>query len=337
MRPMTWLILALSACRGGSSPSTPSTPPTDTAAPTGDTAAAVVWIEDRLAAEPEPMQDVLFVVDNSCSMEDNQGKMNLDIVAFFSVLMATTVDWHVGITSTDADPDNRSCSSGGGALKGRLQEVSPGGPLWLDPSTANPIGTFGDMVQLGTTGSGCEQGLAAAKLSYDGSTNAGFYREGASTHVIVVSDEQDQSEMWGSPVITLGEFQGWFGNLHPDSSFSSIVCTVATGGYGGCPQENVGSRYMEVSTTIGGVIGDISEDSYVDPLQAIADLIAAPRSTYALSVPPDAAQLTVAIDRGGVLIPAVAAYDARSNTVRFADDQRPLLGDVIVLTYPAAP
>jgi len=193
------------------------------------------------------------------------------------------------------------------------------------------------MVQLGTNGSGCEQGLAAVTLSYDDPANAGFYREGASAHVIVISDEQDQSEMWGSPVITRGEFKDWFGDLHPDGSFSSIVCTVAGGGYESCPQENVGSHYMEVSNTIGGVISDISEDSYVDPLRSIADLITAPRSTYALSAPPDAAQLTVAIDRGGVLIPAVAAYDAATNTVHFADDQRPLLGDVIVISYPTAP
>lgn len=73
------------------------------------------------------------------------------------------------------------------------------GDLFLTAQTEGPAEIFSEMVAQGTTGSGIEQGLEAARLALSeplaSTDNLGFVRPEASLSILVVSDEEDSSPL----------------------------------------------------------------------------------------------------------------------------------------------
>jgi hypothetical protein len=161
--------------------------------------------------------DLLFVIDNSGSMLDEQQSLAAWAEdSLFGVLKTQALEdfnLHVAVISTDvgAGPSGiQGCSSNGD--NGRMQNLSRGEPC-PTPSdayisnVAGPEGTriknhegsvseaFACIAQLGTTGCGFEQTLESMKRALDGSNsnNAGFLRDDALLAVIIVSDEDDCS------------------------------------------------------------------------------------------------------------------------------------------------
>ena len=111
------------------------------------------WVEDRIVQVTTPEVDVLFVIDNSCSMQEDQDNLAQNFPFFLEFFRGSGLDYHIGVTSTDADPDNRACSSGGNPLKGRLADFQ--GQRWVEESTQQPELVFDSMVSMGISGSGC--------------------------------------------------------------------------------------------------------------------------------------------------------------------------------------
>ena len=332
---MRILFLALVvACRGGASDDdtettdstntattdTTSVDTLDTASDTGttDTAPQVVWLEQTFEAPESKKEDIVFVIDNSCSMSDNQSNLAGGFPSFLDALDG--LDWRVAVTSTDMD------SNYGNPLAGRF--VNVGGITSLDNSfsdiEADQI--FTSMVSMGTRGSGEEKGIAAAyaavELHGDGA-NASFFREDAGLHFIVLSDEQDQSDLLRPELVTLPEFINWLDGFRTPNrsvSFSSIVCTASAGLAGGCLQFDVGSRYMDVTAAIGGLVADINDP--IDPsVQRIGANIAAYGGLRELvldEIPTHPDTIEVLID-GVALDAAEWSYDADANSVLLVD------------------
>ncbi len=284
------------------------------------------WAEDRVVQVTTPEVDVLFVIDNSCSMQADQDNLAQNFPSFLEFFRGSGLDYHIGVTSTDIDDSSRACSSGGNPLKGRLQDFQ--GQRWVEENTPQPEIVFGSMVSMGTSGSGCEQGLNAAFLNLEqlrGTYNAGFYRDDASIHTVVVSDEQDQSEMWGSNYITLGEFKNWYDGLKDvveDRTFSAVVCTEPTGGYDGCPQENVGSRYMEVSNNIGGIIWDLQDENFSELLEQLGVQASGFKREYFLSQIPVPETLQVQIEQQNGAIDVKTQGDLEAGGEYYYDEGR---------------
>ncbi|NBO36985.1 hypothetical protein EBU99_00175 [bacterium] len=180
------------------------------------------WVQVQLT-QPRAKVDILWVVDDSGSMEWAQNQLKSKFQSFAQKLKDTRIDFQVGITSVDVcqvDPGsglpvadalcpNSADITSGSRVGGRI--VAPlRGNLKADPSTMNTILRDGpDFVQafqrtalLGTNGSAFEHGLWAAKLAVEkalGSTaeNKGFVRPDAALSVVVLSDEEDDSvQMW---------------------------------------------------------------------------------------------------------------------------------------------
>lgn len=188
-------------------------PPPDDAVPT----------EDTPTAPPRAVIDVLFVVDNSASMAQEQDVLSRALPDFLRSLYelaearGAEADVHVGVTSTDAGTAGYAVSTcrepDGGDRGCLLHEPSPlfAGcdptyPPFLSRSSAEgetyPIEALADdfacLAVLGTEGCGFEQQFAAARraLGEDaapGGCNEGFLRPGSAVAVIHVSDEDDCS------------------------------------------------------------------------------------------------------------------------------------------------
>ncbi len=160
--------------------------------------------------------DILFVVDNSGSMAEEQASLQNNFVRFINVLSnieGGLPNVHLGVVSTDvgAGPFNISGCSGQGD-NGILQNAPrnagcspPAGQFISD--IGNPDGTrntnytgdlaevFGCIARLGIDGCGFEQPLESALRALDerNAQNQGFLRDSAFLAVIIISDEDDCS------------------------------------------------------------------------------------------------------------------------------------------------
>lgn len=179
----------------------------------GATTTLEVELLPQLAKLPDSAQlDVLFVVDNSGSMEQEQQALVEAFPSFMQELGAsgTLLDLRVGVISTDLGAGNYSLPScevtggDGGKLQNapRLAGCTAPTDRWIETNAAGsnvPAGTpeqaFACIATLGTRGCGFEQPLAAVLRAVDPSLNInpGFLREQATLAIVVLSDEDDCS------------------------------------------------------------------------------------------------------------------------------------------------
>lgn len=191
-------------------------------------------------ADVNPNIDLLFVIDNSGSMQRDQDILADSFSDFISNFTDKNLQYNIGIISTDTCPSGSSCTSNhwnprassgtrypgilNDAIGGLLTRYDVNGtffpnaasvpvsynPLkylaWdvdADPAVAKSltITRFTNNSALGITASGSEAPLSAitAAIGKRSSYNNGFFRAGAFTAVIIVTDE-DESYGWaGTP------------------------------------------------------------------------------------------------------------------------------------------
>jgi hypothetical protein len=172
--------------------------------------------------------DILFVIDDSGSMSQEQDNLAANLGAFLDTLVASPIqnDFQIGVTTTAVEgfDSTTSFTSGpesgnpypAGALVADDPASTTAGDLVYDlaayPSSggwgglrilsrgapAADVDAFKQSFRVGTSGSAKEQPFRAARLALsdriaDG-TNAGFLRPGARLAVIFVTDEDDCSD-----------------------------------------------------------------------------------------------------------------------------------------------
>ncbi len=136
--------------------------------------------------------DILVVVDNSESMQADQGKLGPKFSSFISSLAGK--DWQIGITTTDL-------SGGVYSTNGQLLTLRGTSSKILTPSMSSGATIFRDTIIRRETllcapcGDGNEQALGAIVSAFNqkNTANAGFFREGADLAVVILSDEDEQS------------------------------------------------------------------------------------------------------------------------------------------------
>lgn len=173
------------------------------------------------AAKPRPA-DIIFVVDNSCSMADEQENLARNFNAFIQEI-AGSGDYQIGIVTTDVLSENGQRE---GLTTSIFRDSFPNTFLTIDSNTAcrntgiplgcfrvgegaakavitseddrdNQIALFRSNILVGSCGDGRESGLdgmlRALSLLGPNECNAGFLRPDANLVVIIVSDEEDQA------------------------------------------------------------------------------------------------------------------------------------------------
>lgn len=168
-------------------------------------------------AAPCQTVDLLFIIDNSGSMGDEQ----LNLVASFSgfidgigALLGPGTDYHVGVTTTDAYKWNApQCQTLGGLTVqtgGALSSGQACGPFVdgrsfmtiLDDLTE----AFSCAAQVGIEGAGVERpmdalaGVLADPLGDTAVCNRGFIREDALLVIVLITDEEDEGDSEGDPM-----------------------------------------------------------------------------------------------------------------------------------------
>lgn len=124
--------------------------------------------------------DVLFVIDNSCSMGDEQVELAQSFGQFIDGALQLGTQFRIGVTTTDV-------------YFGRGLLVGPP----LTPSTNGISAAFARQTAVGISGSGIEQGLEAAYLAVTSGlsspNNRDLFRSSSGKAIVVVSDEDDYS------------------------------------------------------------------------------------------------------------------------------------------------
>ena len=306
-------------------------------------------VQDSWSPVPGPV-DVLWVVDDSASMEASQLALGAAFPSLLAPLTADAVDWQMGITTTDMEDP---------AWRGRLLDLGAG--RILRPDSANPAGVFAQQVQLGTEGSDMERGLEAAwsAITPPLSTheNEGFLREEARLAIVVVSDEDDCSDegAFEAPtpsscvaqphaLVTISDYLTRYGELKDDVTLYALVETGITAESEGCGGNNPGSRYMELARATAGDVAPLCGDFDVH-LSSLGQQLAGLKRAIVLSRTPDPSSLVL------TLLPVEGAtdgpitltedptrtdgwtLDAGSNTIRLWGTAVPAFGETVQVTY----
>lgn len=263
--------------------------------------------------------DILFVVDDSCSMGDEQAALSTNFASFISAATQGVGDWHLGVTTTDLY-----------GQQGRLY----GTPSVLTPATPNVASAFAANVSVGIAGSGFEQPFAcmAAAFSADNLAryNTGFVRSNAALAVVIVTDAVEQSPNTTDAYIA--QLRALKGNV-PELVTVSVVGPFTPSG-NGCSVEGVDNgRYLDITTQTGGARADICTGNWSTALQSISSAVFGSRRSFSLSGTARA-QADTTVTVGGTAVTSGWHLDVASNSVVF--DSPPAAGQAIVISYATA-
>jgi len=147
--------------------------------------------------------DILFVIDNSGSMGQEQTNLIANFPNFISVIEASGLDWRVAVTTTGRDytyntvtPFGSFPESTSGESGEMLQKCSMT-KRWIDKTDPNPGTTFSCLANVGTGGSSEEMPLGAIRDAFEDrmtdGTNVGFRRQDALLGIVILTDENDCS------------------------------------------------------------------------------------------------------------------------------------------------
>jgi hypothetical protein len=207
--------------------------------------------------------DILWVIDDSESMAQEQKKVSGGFTDFFGTLLDSDVDYHIGVITTDPSRNGRLRAYDGPAVTGcdgcryLTKEVGCDDPAvdvagledeeaenkLLDECQAQLV--FRDLITAGIGGNPFEEGfaMAAAALGLDDideetgeptggipTENEGFIRGDASLYIIYVSDEDEGEKQDGDPI-------RYYARLFEDFKGRGEELSVSTSAIVGWPLE----------------------------------------------------------------------------------------------------
>ncbi|MFT5684250.1 MAG: hypothetical protein ACI8RZ_005191 [Myxococcota bacterium] len=257
--------------------------------------------------------DIIFAIDKSCSMDDNQTALANNFSTFITQLSTYSNDWQVMVINDDAN----GCNTTG----------------ILTASTPNYVNTFQSAVNNPGKNSYTEKLLtpaaSAVELTDGGECNAGFMRSNALLHIILVSDEPEQSSgNWSNYVNQIIAKKGDAANVR----ISSIVGDVPAGCNSGGQSATPGTGYYEATNYTGGVFLSICSNwASSSNLELLAEASVI-QNTYALDN--EAIEETVVVVVNNTEQSNGWYYDEASNSVIF-ETNVPEEGDSVTITYAA--
>ncbi len=302
---------------------------------------------DRFFQDSQTKVDVLFVIDNSGSMMEEQQSLGQNFAAFLTAAQAANVDYHIGVTTTgiEGSPGGWAVCPGGvdGGEAGRLFPANGAMPRVITPATPNAGAVFASNVQVGW----ChwnEQGLEGAyralsaplvnnaddprtALANDG--NLGFLRADAKLVLIFVTDEDDFSPQPVSFYETF--FRAVKGN---DPQLLSISAIIGPENLASCPTaSSAGVRYAQLTKATGGLAESICTANWAASLQNLSHNTFGPRRRFVLTQQP-ADPTLISVQVNGAPVTSGWSYDAAAQTVEFDSNHSPAPGAMIEITYP---
>ncbi len=253
--------------------------------------------------------DILFVVDNSCSMNGQQTQLSDNFDTFMNVFQSSGIDYHIGFITTDSDD-----------MLGDL----------ITTATADPVTEVVQIIDsIGTHGSSNERGIyeayQALQTGNDFGPGSAFWRNDAKLIVIFVSDEDDNG---GTTPTTFKTY-----TVAVKGGADYVTAHAVAGDYpGGCTANGGASEayeYYTVVSYLNGTFLSICADDWGTPLETLAnDSIL--KNTFTLTK--DAVEETIYVEVDGIES-TEWAYDSTTNSISFNEGYTPTAGATIYVSY----
>jgi hypothetical protein len=278
---------------------------------------------------------VLFCVDNSASMADNQKLLADSFGGFIQEFVAGGLDYHIGIVTSDVDSTRGNVWKSRlpgypGANRGRLLSRSPS-DRFLTNRTAQIIPKFQENVQVGTAGSSREQCLASflyatdSSITGSGGYNEGFFRRDSLLAFVVVTDEnediQDGESIQNRVARLKSRVDALSGPESRGARFDFIINLGATAPARTPAPGDIQyypSRYLSASQILSGHNYDISRNFSSDLLAISQGMVRQASVEFSLSQrPADSSRIVVTVD--GTVVPVSTQggylYHPERNTI----------------------
>ncbi len=296
----------------------------------GTTISSIVDEFDQL---PDRAADILWVVDCSASMEDEQQRLTQNLRSFIEQAVTWDALLNFAVVSTDIHNPNHS-----GRFQGEPPVLVNHGTDALTPEEM--ITAFSDHILLGTNcDSGQEAGLLAARLALSepliSGDNKGFLREQAKLAIVFISDEPEQSYE------TVESYIDFFQSIKGERNRDLLEIYALVGDYpDGCvnPLDFSGAmpgpRYIDVARECNPYedqhFVSICANSYQPLYDALGANLFRLRHQFFLShlVDPD----TLVVVENGTEVHDWA-YDEAGNSIVFPEDDPPPPGAHLVVSY----
>ncbi len=240
-----------------------------------------VMVTEHFDQESLSGLDLLFVVDATPSMAEEQDALALAANDLLTGLLGWQLSWQIGVVSMDLREQ--------GQLRGR--------PWVITPSTPDPGHALRLALQVGSSGLPPSAGMEAALLALnpENAANLGFRRADAALHVVFVSDGDDQSEAAVDAV-----FLAWMQAEAEATGRRAVASAVVGDVPGGCEGEagsaTPGARYAAVSTQLGGAVQSVCAGSFSDVAAQISVMGGEGRREFVLQAEPLSESLRVFVD-----------------------------------------
>jgi hypothetical protein len=290
--------------------------------------------------------DILWVVDNSNSMDPLQQNLIQNFNTFIGNFQNQGFDFNMAVTTTDAYLQGPTYNN-----YPMLAHVRDGvgnfhtGYYYITPLIPNIVTNFVTNADQGATGSGDERAFQSMLDTLNSPLNAGFPRPGAFLAVIILSDEDDFTD-YSRPELS------WLKGGRADHDYTNpnlmpvdqviqqldqlTASTSTRRNYNvssmtvldsACQQQHaqqsavtiVGARYKELAQKTAGILGSICDSSYANSLNFIQKQIINLATEFRLGRIPDPASITVSVN--GVLVLQDAnngwTYDSVANAIAF--------------------
>jgi hypothetical protein len=271
------------------------------------------WIIQEWIQEEEMIYDILWIIDNSGSMNTFQTRLSANMANFMSYINASgNVNFRMGFITTD-----------------QYQLVA----AYIDNNTPNVNVAAANIVDsIGIHGSGTEKGLEKAALALEYFTLTGtFLREDANLIMIFVSDEYDYSPH--GTAVYINDY------LSYKSSDTIKAYAVIGDPPTGCQTSNgtwsvnahFGVEYYDVAMALGGSWYSICEYDWSNNMTNLAQDITI-KSSFGLEEP-DPIVDTIEVYVNGQLVTSGWSYDPAENWIRFDQNNIPAGGQTIRIEY----
>ncbi len=243
-------------------------------------------IKDKVEVKAsQKSMDILFVIDNSSSMRDEQTKISQRFSHFID--QVKNLDWNIALTTTNPQKNQ----------KGSDGQFDPFDKehLFLKSSMNHKQAQdlFAKHVKRKESGWDTEMGIRATYRAIERTINpkvqldkdqAEFFRNESALAVVVVSDEDESGtsvKSLGSELLKLVDSQ--WGSQKRFQFNSIIVNSQACLNGGG---HTMGVKYEELSRKTNGIVGDVCSNNYSDILKSLGESVSNLQKIYNLKCVP---------------------------------------------------
>lgn len=260
--------------------------------------------------------DIVWIIDNSGSMSDEQSDLGTNFSAFINEFITKDVDFKMAITTTDASSADK---------KGKMV-LGSDIKLTSAKAKADEVqfkADFRNLVKVGTSGSGYEKGLEASE-GFMQKYSSTFVRSDAYLAVVVLSDEEDQSSK------AVSAYTDYLKTFKSEAGLVKVYTIADINRTNSGPGITVGAdRYIAASNQTAGVVSNIRDDFH-QSLSAMGDSIINLLDSFALANDPVAGSLKVYVN--GVESTNYT-FDAASRSIKFDSAHLPPVGAEITVYY----